>query len=254
MHWKKRSPTRPLKWLLLLTQPPSAGFLSLPQTGQVTKQNYSLKLDWNVPLCCIVSGHCSLNAIYMYNMLKLGLAWLFLSRKAVNISVLLRGWRKGVSQILVNIQERLLCKRFVLLPSLYTSFIQSCISLTGRGHFYQCWALSLHVWSIMHSLRQNPEMLTPLLKGWKIGWMDLPLTADERLHLSCYYIASFFCYITLQSMSSVPQHENMGRWRHASRTAAVKAVWTVQTCQNLVKCGQNTTNGQSWSLDYQKYT
>lgn len=51
--------------------------------------------------------------------------------------------------------------------------------------------------------------------------MDLSLTADEG---SCY-IASAFCYITLQSLPSVPQHEKRGPRLCAFKTAAGKAVF-----------------------------
>lgn len=55
--------------------------------------------------------------------------------------------------------------------------------------------------------------------------MDLPLTADEGCISAVVMLRLIFCYITLQSMLAVPQHEKRGPRLYAFRTAAVKAVF-----------------------------
>lgn len=111
----------------------------------------------------------------------LGLNWLFLSRKALNRSVLWRGRRKGVSSVSTSGK----CNTYSV-----NIFSSSCLcgvhlsnqTSAGRGHFYQNLALSLPVWSILYFPTQGRvrwDRTYKCLLAWKIGWMDLPLCTDE---------------------------------------------------------------------------
>lgn len=109
-------------------------FFSVQSYNKTTHSNLTLKCA----SCSIVLGHCSLNAPYMYSMLKLGSAWLFSIKKGTEYKRSLEGMKE---MWILNHYKHSGSDT----PPLQTVFPPSHLRLAGRGRLYQNLALFLHV-------------------------------------------------------------------------------------------------------------